>query len=122
MKWLVLVAVGAGAIAAACSSDPPANPNCPSIDASSCNAPIPSYASEVAPILDQRCNRTCHAPGVGPWPLVNYDDVHDWTTIIGAYIEQCGMPPPDSTAGDGDMTYEERVTVLDWLACGAPNN
>ena len=104
----------------ACTSAAPADPSCPSIDASACQTPIPSYSAEIVPILDMRCNRTCHAPGVGPWPLTTYDDVHDWTTIIGAYVESCGMPPPD--AGLGDMTQGERVTVMNWLACGAPNN
>jgi hypothetical protein len=96
--------------------------NCTFIDASACPGTAPSYANDVAPILDLRCNTTCHAPGVGPWPLTNYADVSDWADVIGPYVEQCGMPPPDSNAGDGNMTDAERQTVLDWLACGAPNN
>jgi hypothetical protein len=119
--WWVLAALGSAAAFAACSTNDPAA-SCPPVDASTCRLPIPSYANDVAPILDRRCNSTCHAPGVGPWPLNNYPDVHDWVGIIGPYVAECEMPPDDAAAGNGDMTYQERVTVLDWLVCGAPNN
>ena len=107
------------------AADPPDSgqpPNCAFIDASACVQPTPSYATDIVPILDRRCNSTCHAPGVGPWPLNNYSDVFDWADIIGSYIETCGMPPDDAGAGDGNMTDDERRTVLNWLACGAPDN
>src|SRR6185503_1362448 len=62
-------------VLAACkggAADPPDSgqpANCAFIDASACQAPTPSYATDIVPILDRRCNSTCHAPGVGPWPL-----------------------------------------------------
>jgi hypothetical protein len=124
MKWLFFAAIGAAA-ALACTSgsgSDDAGASCTFIDASACQQPVPSYANDVAPILDLRCNSTCHAPGVGPWPLNNYNDVHDWVDIIGSYVEQCGMPPPEAGAGNGDLTDQERATILDWLVCGAPNN
>lgn len=129
MRWPLLLAAS---VAIGCAPPPstsdagsdaaPPDPSCPFIDASTCQQPVPSYTTDVVPILDKRCNSTCHAPGVGPWPLTNYQDVLDWADIIGGYIEQCGMPPPDAGAGDGNMTDQERALVLNWLACGAPNN
>jgi len=32
------------------------------------------------------------------------------------------MPPADAGAGNGSLSDAERATLLDWIACGAPNN
>ncbi len=124
---ILVLGLGLAGLAAACgtnqnasdASDPPA---CLFIDASACITPMPSYANDVAPVLDQACNSTCHAPGVGPWPLNNYDDVSDWAAIIAGDLELCKMPPEDAGAGNGVLTDSQRAMVLDWVACGAPNN
>ena len=73
-------------------------------------------------MLDRACNSSCHAPGVGPWPLNNYRDVSDWQSIIFNDTEACTMPPPDAGAGNGNLSDTDRTTLLNWLACGAPNN
>jgi hypothetical protein len=121
MKWLFL----ACSMTLACNQPSDTStqpPNCAFIDASSCENPIPSYSKDVAPVLDRACNSTCHATSVGPWPLDNYADVFDWGSIIGSDVEQCAMPPPDAGAGNGNLTDQERATILNWLVCGAPNN
>ncbi len=118
MKWLAL----AFGLLACNGPAPEPSPSCPAIDASACQQPVPSYAKDVVPVLDRTCNSTCHAPGVGPWPLNNHQDVVDWGSIIAGDIEQCSMPPPDASAGNGVMTDSERALVLDWFACGAPDN
>ena len=127
MRWLVLAAA---CVLGGCTSKAPATgndadppvANCTFIDASACQQPVPSYANDVAPVLDRACNSTCHAPGVGPWPLNNYSDVFDWGSIIAGDVELCTMPPPDAGAGNGDLSDQERAMILDWLACGGPNN
>jgi hypothetical protein len=117
-----------GLVAAACGTSTKstdadvAAPNCTYIDASACINPPPSYATDIAPMLDQACNSTCHAPGVGPWPLSNYDDVFDWADIISNDVSLCKMPPEDAGAGNGQLTDTQRATLLDWVACGSPNN
>lgn len=126
MKWLFLacsltLACGQTAAQQSDAGDPQPT-GCTFIDASACENPIPSYAKDVAPALDRACNSTCHAPGVGPWPLTNWADVADWGNIIGGDIEQCSMPPPDAGAGNGTLTDKERAAILNWLVCGAPNN
>ena len=103
----------------AAPSDAGAPQGCDFIDASSCALPSPSWSNDVLPILDRRCNSTCHAPGVGPWPLTNRQDVDDWGSLIFADTEQCSLPPADAGAGNGAMTDDERRTVLNWLACEA---
>jgi hypothetical protein len=124
MKWLFLAcsltfACGQNAAKSDAGTQPA---NCAFIDASSCQNPIPSYAKDVAPVLDRACNTTCHAPGVGPWPLNDYADVFDWKDIIAGDIEQCSMPPQDAGAGNGTLTDQERATILNWVVCGGPNN
>jgi len=91
---------------------------CTAIDASVCAMPTPSYASDIAPLLDRECNDTCHAPGVGPWPLTSYSDVVAWAISIRSDVEGCKMPPPDA----GSLEDVDRENVLNWLACGAPDN
>ncbi len=125
MKWLFLacsMTLACGQTSAQSDAGSPQPPGCAFIDASSCQNPIPSYSKDVAPVLDRACNNTCHAPGVGPWPLNNYADVFDWGSIIGGDVEQCAMPPADAGVGDGTLSDQERGTILNWLVCGAPNN
>ncbi len=121
----LLVAALAFAVALACggatSLDKP-GPSCTYVDASACNSPAPSYASDVSPLLDRACNATCHVTGVGPWPLTNYGDVSDWASIIAGDVEKCTMPPADAGAGTPKLTDSERVLLLNRIACGAPNN
>ncbi len=120
MKWL-----SAALLLTACSTQSPSttdagpDPNCPWIDAGTCNLPSPSFQNDVLPLLDRTCNSTCHAPGVGPWPLNNEQDVFDWGSIIYGDIEACTMPPPDASAGNGLLTNGERAVVLNWLACAS---
>lgn len=91
---------------------------CQYIDAATCSLPVPSYANDVAQLIDRDCNRTCHAPGAGPWPLTDYAAVADWSDVISSDIAGCLMPPPDA----GMLAPSERRVILDWTACGAPQN
>jgi hypothetical protein len=86
--------------------------------APACPSPKPSYASDVVPILEAKCN-TCHVGGKGPWPLTDYQSVVDWRLQIIQDIEGCTMPPLD---GGANLSADERHTVLGWLVCGAPKN
>ncbi len=113
----VLVATAAAASHCGQSAaDPPPASGCTELG-TSCNAPVPSFLHDVKPLLDRSCNSTCHAPGVGPWPLGAYQDVADWASLIQLDLEACTMPPPDAGA---PLTDSERQTVLDWIACGTP--
>jgi hypothetical protein len=87
--------------------------------AAECTLPSPSYGSDVAPILERDCNQPCHAPGLGPWPLTNYSDVHDWATAVLSDVANCTMPPPDAGTV---MSAADQATIVDWLACGGANN
>jgi hypothetical protein len=124
MKWLFSAL--AISVALACGQTKPepqdSGPAMCATPPSSCQTPVPSYAHDIAPVLDRTCNSTCHAPGVGPWPLNTYENVYDWGSIVAGDLEYCVMPPPDAGAGNGNLSDQERATILNWLGCGAPNN
>ncbi len=100
---------------AACSS----GSSCPTGDLpSSCpSSGVPSYASEVAPILVQQCVG-CHSPqgNESNTPLGTYADVARYRGPVLDQIDACLMPITTM------LTPADRHTLLTWLVCGAPNN
>jgi len=125
----------AGAVAvavalAACSSSGPASPAvnmdaatdagpvCPNDLPASCPSMVPSYKTDIAPILATYCV-TCHSPtGVAGYPEVTYADVSKQASSILDTVYQCTMPP----IGSSQLTVQQRVTLMDWLVCNAPDN
>ena len=101
---------------------PSADLSCEIVDASTCSKPVPSYKTDIAPALNRACNSTCHAPGVGPWPLTDYPDVDDWRGVIFSDLEDCTMPPAHVSTESPPLTAPERASILNWIACGAPDN
>jgi hypothetical protein len=91
---------------------------CPADVPDACPRPAPSYASDVVPILEAKCNG-CHTGGEGPWPLTNHDDVVHWLAQVLSEVARCTMPPPLSAT---QLTESERKLLIDWLVCGAPDN
>lgn len=93
---------------------------CPPPLSTVCAAPAPSFAWEVVPILDARCNG-CHDPALpnGPWPFHDYQDVLDWKGVFVDSLVNCTMPPAD---GGVALPEDERQRLFAWIACGAPDN
>src|SRR5260221_8507740 len=91
---------------------------CGSKGSAICPSPPPSYRTDIVPILDAKCNG-CHVGGAGPWPLTDHGSGVDWRASIRSDVEGCPMAPADAGAGLSSM---ERIALLGWLACGAPNN
>jgi hypothetical protein len=78
----------------------------------------PSYASDVEPILQNNC-AVCHSPDGGyGYDLVTYAEVYDQAGAMVSWISECSMPPSSYPP----LTTAQRQTLLDWLACGAPDN
>ena len=85
-----------------------------------CPSDMPTY-DDVEPIFAERCI-DCHAGGGGGecptcWGLDSYTDIKHWTAEIRNVMLQCAMPPPGSGK---TMTDDERVKLLEWIRCGAP--
>jgi hypothetical protein len=91
---------------------------CPRDLPATCPSPAPSYKTSVAPIIEKTC-ANCHVAGgvAASWPLSSYADVF---SLHGACLDQiygCRMPQAPYSLSDA-----ERVTVLGWLVCEAPDN
>jgi hypothetical protein len=81
-----------------------------------CPAPAPTW-TDVSPIFQNICVQ-CHNGMIGgPWPLMQYQHVADWRDLVRAMVIDCSMPPPDAGV---PMTDEERIAILTWILCGAP--
>ncbi len=92
---------------------------CPNDLPAACPAQVPSYAADIAPLLQRRC-LVCHAPG-GPAasrPLTSYAAVYTLRTTVLSQVYGCVMPPPGATP----LTGAERASLLAWLVCKAPDN
>lgn len=94
-------------------------------------APLPkvgkvTWAANVAPILQAKCE-SCHRPGqAGPFALQTYEQARRWTAMIGETVQTRRMPPwhADPTHGDfsndRSLTPKEKATLLAWVKQGAP--
>ncbi len=85
-----------------------------------------NYASDVAAILQNRC-QSCHRPGqVAPFSLLSYDDARKHSAMIREVVEQRRMPPwhADPRYGhflnDRSLSARERATLLAWVDQGTP--
>ena len=86
----------------------------------------PSYATEIAPVLQQKCVH-CHSPGnIGSWSMSNHKKVKSMSAMIEEVILARRMPPWDADpavghfSNDSALTVAEAQTVLRWIELGAP--
>ena len=88
----------------------------------------PTFAKDVAPILQKSC-QTCHHPGTSaPMSLVTYEEVRPWARTIQQRVVNRDMPPwhLDKTVGirhyknDRSLSDAEIETISKWAAAGAP--
>jgi thiol-disulfide isomerase/thioredoxin len=85
-----------------------------------------TYASNVAKILQEKC-QSCHRPGeVAPFSLQTYDDARKHSAMIREVVDNRRMPPwhadprHGSFANDRSLTPIERDTLLAWVDQGSP--
>jgi uncharacterized membrane protein len=119
---LLVVVVASGVSSPGCDGDSPSSERaeCPGVTQKACPDSVPSYASDIAPIIEARCEH-CHAPDndQGLWLLSDQESVNEWSDTILRQIRSCSQPPPDSGYS---LSAEERQMLEAWLVCGAPNN
>jgi mono/diheme cytochrome c family protein len=85
-----------------------------------------SYATDVAPILADKC-LSCHQDGgIGPFAMKDYSVVKGFAPMIREALRTDTMPPwhPDPTIGkfkhDASLTSAQIKTVVHWIEAGAP--
>jgi hypothetical protein len=109
----------AGFVLSACGTHSAATAGCPEDLPTACPSNVPSYQAEVATIFEDRCV-TCHSP-TGPESQSAFSTYAAIYANRGAILDQiyaCNMPPKGAAA----PTTSERITLLTWLVCGAPDN
>src|SRR4051812_19477717 len=89
-------------------------------------ADAPTFAKDVAPILNAKCV-TCHRPGeVAPMALLSYQDARPYARAIRDKVASRQMPPwfADKSAGsfanDPSLSDAEIATIARWADGGAP--
>jgi peroxiredoxin len=85
-----------------------------------------TYAADVAPILQAKC-QPCHRSGqVGRFSLTTYTQARRWAASIEEVVEERRMPPwhADPRYGhfenDRSLSAQQRATLLAWVAQGTP--
>jgi peroxiredoxin len=85
-----------------------------------------TYAADVAPIMENRC-QSCHRPGqVAPFSLLTYDDARRHSAMMAEVVDDRRMPPwhADPRYGhfrnDRHLSARERATLLAWVEQGTP--
>lgn len=88
--------------------------------------PPPTYARDIAPVIQKRCEG-CHRPGqIGPFPLTNYAETRAFATEIKAATGERRMPPWHAEPGYGDFANERRLSdaeiksIARWVDAGSP--
>jgi hypothetical protein len=90
--------------------------------------PTATFTKDIAPILQRSC-QTCHAPGgIGPMPLMTYEQVRPWARAIRTRTSRREMPPwfVEKEIGiqrfkdDESLSDREIETIARWVDAGAP--
>ncbi len=86
----------------------------------------PTYAKDVAPILNKNCV-SCHRPGdIGPMAFEKYEQVRPWAKSIREKVSLGEMPPWHSVDPKGTFSNDRRLTdkekdiISRWANAGAP--
>src|SRR5205085_3235857 len=87
-----------------------------------------TFAKDVAPILQKKC-QDCHQPGsIAPMSLRTYEETRPWAAAIKDRVMRRQMPPwhIDKTVGvqkfqsDMSLSDDQIDTIVRWVDAGAP--
>src|SRR5580692_7103778 len=87
-----------------------------------------TFAKDVAPILQAKCQECHRAGAMAPMSLVTYEETRPWAKAIKERVAARVMPPwhLDRTVGiqqfqnDPSLTDEQIDTIVRWVNAGAP--
>lgn len=90
------------------------------------SSPAPSFAKDIAPLLEQKCVQ-CHSPGnIGQWSMSSHARVKAKSAMIEEVLLARRMPPWDADprhgrfSNDRSLTIDEKRLLLRWIEAGAP--
>src|SRR5438034_8139677 len=86
-----------------------------------------TFAKDVAPILQEKCQECHHAGSMAPMSLVTYEEARPWAKAIRDRVTTRQMPPwhIDTTVGvthfknDMSLTQAQINTIAAWVDQGA---
>ena len=93
------------------------------------NTGTPTFAKDIAPIFQEKC-QACHRAGeMAPMSLVTYEETRPWAKAIKQRVVTRNMPPwhLDKTVGiqhfENDMSLiDEQINLIArWVDAGAPH-
>ncbi len=120
-RLLLPIILLAGPAIAAPSTAPSTAPSAPST-----NVDVPTWSSDVAPLLHAKCTQ-CHAPNQSaPMSLRTYAEARPWAKSIARNVEARTMPPWHESGGnrsflnDRSLTDAQVNTIVSWAKSGAP--
>lgn len=126
-----VLAVAAGVLPSTFDEDPATTSSGAAESAaagSATDAPPVTFTSDVAPILQQKC-QACHQPAsIAPMSLMTFDEVRGWGPRIKDRVTKRIMPPwhLDKDLGiqefenDRSLTDEQIETIVRWVDQGMP--
>lgn len=87
---------------------------------------LASYASDIAPLLQEKC-ASCHRPGgIGPWAMTSHQMIQGFSPMIREVVLTRRMPPwhadPQVNRFKHDMSLsiEQAQALVQWIDAGAP--
>jgi hypothetical protein len=120
MRWVTVRAAILVAMGACGGGGEGAGAGCPFELPAGCSGAPPSYATDVGPVVARRCVQRCHQPGgvAQMQPLSSYLQLSARRGAVLGQLYRCRMPP----APEPPLSFDDGALLLDWLACGAPDN
>ena len=87
-----------------------------------------TFAKDVAPILQEKCQACHRADSIAPMSLITYEETRPWARAIKTRVVSRQMPPwdIDKTVGiqhfenDSSLSDEQIDTIARWVDAGAP--
>ena len=86
----------------------------------------PTYARDIAPILNQHCV-SCHSEtNVAPFSLIGYKNASKWAAMMTDVTQSGYMPPWKAKSGYGEfrnnpsLSAQEKALIKQWYGAGAP--
>ena len=115
----IIVACGDSASSSGAAPDSGASTACTDDVPASCPPDAPTYAKDIASIVQASC-ATCHTPGgrESSRLLTDYAHVFAQRNAVLLQVNACRMPPRAAPP----MSVEGRKALLTWLVCGAKND
>ena len=85
-----------------------------------------TYSRQISRILQANCV-SCHRPGeIGPFSLLEYDEVVGWAAMIREVVNERRMPPWHANPEHGEFSNDARLSEAElelinrWVEDGAP--